>query len=234
VPPALLAQARSALGRRARRTLAGRDRVGRRLEPLGRHYGYERGTPVDRVYIDGFLDGHRDLIRGRVLDVGDDAHVRRFGTRVEQVDVLHPPPGAPGATVVGDLETGEGVPRDAFDCILLLETLPCIFDLRRAVQAVHDALRPGGTVLATANGLARSTPDWPDFWRLTSASMERLFAERFGPEAVEVSAYGNVLTASAYLYGVAAEELERRELAFRDPAYEVSICLRARRAAQRV
>jgi hypothetical protein len=44
---------------------------------------------------------------------------------------------------------------------------------------------------------------------------------------VSVNAYGNVLTASAFLYGLADHELKPEELDFRDPDYEVSIGLRA-------
>ena len=50
--------------------------VGR--HPSGANYGYGRGNPVDRYYIEGFLarvaaDGH-----GRVLEVGDHTYTRRF------------------------------------------------------------------------------------------------------------------------------------------------------------
>jgi hypothetical protein len=44
---------------------------------------------------------------------------------------------------------------------------------------------------------------------------------------VSVEAYGNVLTAAAFLYGVAAEELKSEELDPRDPDYEQLFALRA-------
>ena len=202
-----------------------RSAIGRSLAPLSRHYGYDRGTPVDRYYIDAFLEAHRADVRGRVLDIGDDANARRFASpALERVDVLYPTE-YPGATIVGDLETGEGIPHGVFDCILLVETLSVIFDLRRAVRAAHDALAPGGVLLVTANGLAPKERDWEDYWRLTGSSMRRLLGEAF--ERVEVEAFGNVYTAAAYLYGAAAEELTRTQLDRRDELYEVSICARA-------
>jgi hypothetical protein len=40
-------------------------------EPLSDQYGFDRGTPVDRRYIEAFLRVHRDAIQGRVLEVQD-------------------------------------------------------------------------------------------------------------------------------------------------------------------
>jgi SAM-dependent methyltransferase len=196
---------------------------------VSRAYGYDRGTPVDRCYIHDFVVGHRADIRGRILDVGDDENARRYASSYERIDVLHPVAGTPGATVIGDLETGEGIPHGAFDCVLLLETLNNIYDVRRAVQAVRDSLRPGGVAFFTANGLAARDNQWHDYWRLTSESMRRLLDDAFGAAAVEVRAYGNVRAAAAYLYGLAAEELGGDELAYRDPSYEVTVCGFARR-----
>jgi hypothetical protein len=42
-----------------------------------------------------------------------------------------------------------------------------------------------------------------------------------------VKSHGNVLVASALLQGLAAEELRRQELDYRDPDYELLITLRA-------
>ena len=39
--------------------------------------------------------------------------------------------------------------------------------------------------------------------------------------------YGNVLTATAFLYGLVQEELTRQELEFHDPDYEVVIGVKA-------
>lgn len=214
--------------RRGQRALRTRKAMGRSTEPLSRAWGYDRGTPVDRHYLDAFLEKHRGDVRGRVLDIGDDEAARRFASdALERVDVLHYEEGFPGATVIGDLETGEGIPHDTFDCVLLIETLNVLWDVRRAVQAAYDALAPGGVLLVTANGLSPKELQWTDYWRLTDASMKRLLGERFGADNVTVEVFGNVLSATAYLYGAAAEELTARQLAHRDELYEVSVCGRA-------
>ena len=42
-----------------------------------------------------------------------------------------------------------------------------------------------------------------------------------------MKAYGNILTAIAFLHGMAAEELQKEELDYFDQAYEVLITVRA-------
>ena len=163
----MIARVRHAAGgllRRAGALRAWLRRVGRspdwgtfrRLEPLSRAFGGDRGTPIDRHYILEFLSRHADDVRGRTLEVGDPTYTRRFGAdQVTRSDVLHATAGNPTATLVGDLASGEGVPRDSFDCLLLTQVYSCVFDLPAAVLNSHQALREGGVLLATLPGLTQ-------------------------------------------------------------------------------
>ena len=49
----------------------------RRLRRFSDRYGYDRGTPIERDYIERFLSEHAQLIRGSVLEELDvaDPHV---------------------------------------------------------------------------------------------------------------------------------------------------------------
>ena len=207
----------------------------RRLEPLSACYGYDRGLPVDRHYIEAFLAAHADDLRGRTLEVGDDGYTRRFGgSRVERRDVLHVDPEAPGATVIADLATADHVPAESFDCIVLTQTLQLIYDLPAAIATLHRILRPGGVVLATVPGISQiADDDWCAtwYWAFTPLSARRLFATAFAPEDVRVEAHGNVLAATAFLHGMAAGELRADELAHRDASYPLLITVRAVKAA---
>jgi len=215
----------------------------RRLTPISRQFGFDRGKPIDRYYIEDFLGrfsgvpGYVDGdIRGRVLEVGDDVYTRHFG-RPERVDVLHVSEANSEATVIGRLETGEGIPADQFDCVICTQTLHLLFDFRGAIESLHRMLKPGGVLLVTFPGLSQScNPDrdlWGDHWRFTSRSARLLFEEHFQPEAVTVEAYGNVLTAVGFLHGLAAEEFDAAELRLRDPDYEVLIGVRAMKPERR-
>jgi hypothetical protein len=221
---------------RIRRTLARRPEPRRlgltRRDPVSRTFGFERGKPVDRWYIERFLREHSADVRGRVLEVAEDTYTTWYGgARVTHSDVLYAAPGNPGATVVGDLTTGEGIPAGVYDCIVLTQTLPFIYDVAAAVRGTRAALADGGVLLATVPGISQISRedrrDWGDYWRFTTDSVRRLFADVYGEGNIEVRAHGNVLVASAFLYGLAAEELAEADLAHDDPDYEMLITVRA-------
>ena len=203
-----------------------------RLEPVSRVFGFDRGKPVDRWYIERFLAAHAADVRGRVLEVAESTYTQWYGgDDVTQSDVLYAAPGNPAATVVGDLSTGDGLPRDAYDCFVMTQTLQVIYDVRAAVRGTRELLAPEGVLLATVPGISQISRedrrDWGDWWRFTSDSARRLFADAYGPENVEVQAHGNVLSAACFLYGLAAEELNEEQLTHRDPDFELLMTIRA-------
>lgn len=201
------------------------------VEPLSRDFGFDFGKPIDRQYIERFLAQNCSDIRGRVLEVGDNAYTMRFGEkRVEKSDVLHVMADVPGVTIVDDLGKGDNIPSNAFDCIVVTQTLQFVFDMRLAIAILHRALKPGGVMLVTVPGvtsIARDD-DWGNtwFWSLTPGALKRLLAESFGGE-LDMTCFGNVLTASAFLYGVPSNELTPEELAVVDPHYPVIVAARA-------
>ena len=220
--------------RRSRRR-PGRLRLGG-LEPVSRTFGFDRGKPIDRWYIERFLAARAADVRGRVLEVAESTYTQWYGgDDVASSDVLHRTgDGVPEVSVVGDLTTGEGLPAAAYDCFICTQTLPFIYDLPAAVRGIRAVLAPGGVALVTLPALSPTSRedrrDWGDWWRFTSMSAERLFADAFGLGAVAVQAHGNVLTAAAFLYGHAAEELTEAELAHADPDYELLVTVRATRS----
>jgi SAM-dependent methyltransferase len=207
----------------------------RRVTPISRDFGFERGQPVDRYYIERFLARHSADIHGRVLEVGDDHYTRSFGgSRVTHSDVLDLPRDNPRATVVADLTQAGHVPSEQFDCIIFTQTLQYIFDLEKGISTLCRLLKPGGVLLGTfpvISQICRFDMDrWGDYWRFTSASIQRLLAGVFGPEGVEVEAQGNVLAAVCFLHGLAAQEMTAAELDFQDPDYQLLITARAVKA----
>ena len=201
----------------------------RRTTPLSDYWGYDRGTPIDRYYIERFLDECRGDIRGHVLEVKYSDYTRRFGTGVERADVVDIDPANPHATIVADLAAADGIPADTFDCIILTQTLQYIYQPNAAIAHVWRILRPGGVLLMTVPGIIKMDPNFvgSDYWRFTADSCTALVGEVFGAEQIKVRTYGNVLTAIAFLTGLAHEELSGRELDSADPAYPVAIAVRA-------
>jgi SAM-dependent methyltransferase len=200
------------------------------LTPVSQSWGLERGTPVDRYYIERFLDANRPDIRGRVLEVKDSGYTNRFGSGVVQPDVLDIDPTNTRATFVADLAAADAIPDNTFDCFVLTQTLQLIFDLPAAIFHAHRILRPGGVLLCTVPTISRLVPRYGlehDHWRFTPASSRELFGNRFGAGAITVQGHGNVAAALAFLLGMAREELLPRQLETEDPYHPILVTVRA-------
>ena len=204
----------------------------RRPTPLHREFGWSRGVALDRFYIEGFLQAHQADIRGEVLEAAvAPNYTQRFGgDRVAGSHILYPVE-HPGATLVGNLETGAGLPETAFDCAILTQVYQFIYDMPAAVTNTWRSLKEGGVLLATFAGISQISradmDQWGEFWRVTDASAKRLFGDVFGAENVEVEVFGNVLAACAFLHGMVISDLTRAELEYRDPNYQVIVAVRA-------
>jgi SAM-dependent methyltransferase len=207
----------------------------RRLKPISRVWGLDRGQPVDRYYINQFLSANAADIRGHVLEIGESKYTMRYGDdRVAETDILHVSAESPNATIVADLAAADHIPSDLFDCIICTQTLHLIYEIPLAICTLSRILRPGGVLLVTLPGISQISrydmDRWGDYWRFTSASTKQLFAATFLEQNVDLSVYGNVLAAVAFLHGLAAKELEQQELEYTDPDYEVLIAVRAVKA----
>lgn len=204
--------------------------------PISRDFGFDRGTPIDRYYVEGFLSRHAVDIRGRVLEVGDATYCKRFGgTAITQQDVLHVSPRATGATIIGDLAQTGVLPEAAFDCMVLTQTLHLIYDMRLALGEIVRALRPGGILLLTVPGISQmDRGEWNKTWSwsLTPYAARRLFGEFFSETELEVSSHGNVFAATAFLQGVALEEVDSDKLDDVDAVYPVIVSVRARKSSR--
>jgi hypothetical protein len=203
-------------------------------EPVSRTFGFERGKPVDRWYIERFLAEHSADVQGRVLEVAESTYTGWYGGQdVTTSDVLYAAADNPNATVIGDLTTGAGIPEAAYDCFICTQTLQVIYDVRGAVAGTRRLLAPGGVVLATLPGISQisreDNRDWGDWWRFTARSAQRLFADVYGEEHVQVRQHGNVHAAAAFLYGLAAEDLDPSALEPVDPDFHLVMTVRARR-----
>lgn len=203
----------------------------RRLRPISYEFGYDRGVPIDRYYVESFLARHADDIRGHVLEVGDDSYMCRFGgDRVLHKDILHVAEGNPAATIVADLARADHIPSSRFDCIILTQTLHLVFDVNAALQTLLRILKPGGVLLATFPGISQiSIDEWSDswYWAFTLHSAHRMFERVFPAGNVEIQSHGNVLTATAFLQGLAVDELDQKELDYSDPHYQTLLTVRA-------
>jgi len=202
----------------------------RRLTPISRNFGFDRGRPIDRYYIEAFLAANATDIRGRVLEIGDNSYTTRFGNgRVTSSDVLHVKEGNPSSTIVADLTDAKEIDSETFDCIILTQTLHLIYDVRAALHTLSRILKPNGTVLATFPGISQiDHHEWGTswYWSFTTRSARRLFEECCSNMVCRIRSHGNVLAATAFLQGLATSELRDEELDYEDADYEVLITVR--------
>ena len=203
----------------------------RRTSPIEEHLGRSRGGPVDRYYIERFLERHASDITGHVLEAADSGYTTRFGNGVTKADVLDIDRTNPRATIIADVTNLHGVESETFDCIVLTQVLQLVYDVRSAMRALARVLAPGGVLLATLPGVTRSALAKPEYWRFTALSARELAEEAFGGNP-EVVTHGNVLAATAFLYGLGQDDIDGITLDVQDPSYEVTVCIRAVKARQ--
>lgn len=199
----------------------------RRLEPISRDWGIDRGQPVDRYYIEAFIEQRTDAIAGRVLEFEEPRYTTMFGDgRVTRVDVLDVVGGA-AVTYRCRLEEGHELPSDSFDCIICTQVLQYIYDIGSAMRTLHRVLKPGGSLLLTVPGItpARDGDEYGDawYWSFTEASTSRLCKEAFGEVSIETEVFGNVLAGAAFLHGLAVFDVTPDQLDYLDPDYQVII-----------
>lgn len=216
------------LRRRWRRTRR-RVRWGnlRKQKPVSDRFGFDRGTPIDRHYTDAFLATHARDVRGVVGEIADDAYARRYGSPlVERVEIIDVDASNPRATIIADLANEDELPASAFDCLIVTQTLQYTADPLAALRNCAAALRPGGTLLLAVPALTPHDaiePDDSDRWRFWPAGLRSLVEEAFPNTVIEVEAHGNLVVATAFLQGIAAEELRPAELAAHDMRYPIVV-----------
>jgi SAM-dependent methyltransferase len=132
--------------------------------------GFDRGTPIDRYYLEKFLDTHRALITGRVLEVQLPSYTERFGEHVCESHTVDINPEF-RSTYTCDLADAAQIPTDYYDCFLVPNTLQHLVTLEPALRTMLRVVKPGGTILLSAAGLLPLIPEGGD--RFSCSGVER-------------------------------------------------------------
>lgn len=203
----------------------------RSVKPISTVFGLDRGTPIDRVYIEHFLEKNQKDISGVVCEIADNSYSKRFGQRISKYEILHYTQDNPKATIIGDLSDISSIPNNKIDCFILTQTLNFIYDFNAAIKGLYHMLNVNGVALVTVAGICQISQydkeRWGDYWRFTDMSIGKAFENVFGAENVLIEIYGNVLTSTAFLQGISAEELSHDELFHNDNNYQLIITVKA-------
>ena len=217
-------------------------------DPISSMVGTDRGTPIDRVAIEGFLDHHKGLVRGRVLEVKDRKYTARFGGsvdggdkngggpgRVTRSDVLDINRENKDANIIDDIRSLMSIQDRAYDCFIVTQVLQYVDDLDAAIRSIGRVLAPGGSAIVTVPTVGKLDGQADKvaghYWRLTPDSARHLFSRHFGndPADLEIHGWGNARLAAAFLSGLCVEDLSPRTFSSYDPLFACGVLIRATR-----
>jgi SAM-dependent methyltransferase len=202
--------------------------MGLNVEPLSYLWGFDRGIPLCRYYLEQFLQEFKADVRGHCLEFQSGSYVRRLGgSRLTKLDVLHLDDANPEATIIADLTRPNQIPSDQFDCILCTHVLHVIPEVDKAVAEMHRILKPGGVLLVGVPHISMADPTAGEIWRFTPDGLAMVLGKAFGSQNVTVRAYGNSLTAAGELRGLVAHEFSKATLDHSDPRFANEVCARA-------
>lgn len=203
-----------------------------RVKPFSEEFGDDRGGAIDRYYVEKFLNTQSDCIQGKVLEVADNEYTLKFGKNVSFCEILDIDDSNPKATVIADLRNAAHIPDDTYDCIILTQMLHMVFEYQDVINTCYRILKPGGYLLLTAPGISNiDYEEWKEFWywSYTGKSMNNILAKVFQKSKIEVKSFGNVFSATAFLYGVGLPEVKKEMLDFNDPHMQVIISAKAQK-----
>ena len=139
----------------------------RRFELFSRYYGFDRRTPVDRVYIERFLPSTprtfaagpgsgSSALRPRVPGLVSRRRRDRGHRREQRGRDDRRRPSEPNS-----------LPANRFDCFILTQTLQLVSDLEAPLENAWQSLTSGGVLLITLPGITRADPEHTggDRWR---------------------------------------------------------------------
>ena len=200
----------------------------RNLKSVSKVYGFDRGKPIDRYYIESFLQENKEVIRGKCLEITDTQYIQKYGgNKVTSAEALDVDRNNPNATIYGDLKKLDSIKNNRFDCLIITQTLVMIDDYEAAIKECKRILKPGGILLVTMPCLS---PVWNidnHHWRFTGASARYVFGKYFDKNKLEIKTYGNALTGQAFWVGMSQQDLKKDELKFNDPYFPVIVSIKA-------
>lgn len=191
----------------------------RRVRPFSNTYGWDRGTPVDRYYVDRFFERHSADITGDVLEIDRNDYTYRFGHDLRAVHSFDINPES-NPTFLCDIAHCEDIlPSEAYDCVLLPCTLQHFRELELSLRNALRLVKPGGVILASAAALSRLDEVFLDYWRFSPEGWRSFLPQVWPDCTIAVEGEGNCLPVIAMNLGLSLEELKPQELNYYDARF---------------
>lgn len=204
-------------------------------EYISNDFGWTRGTPIDRFYLQQFFKDNRSFIKGYCLEFGENIYTKAYGSNVIQAGVFTSDldEKRKEGVIAGDISKSETLPSDKYDCIICTNVLNFIYDIHASVNGLHMMLKPGGNCLVSIAGYSSHVSRydmnrWGDYWRLSDKTAIRMF-EAAGFIIDEVKTYGNAYAAVAQMHGYCAEDVNIDRLTASHPDHQMLITMRIKK-----
>lgn len=196
------------------------------IKPISQIYGMERGAPIDRFYIEKFLEENMASIKGMCLEILDRKYTLKYGgEKVLKPDVLDIDINNQKANIHGDLRDLKNIiPDGKYDCIILTQVLQFIDNYDAALLECKRILKPGGSLLITAPAISRidcMSGVNGDYWRFTEAPLGYILKNKFS--SVEISSFGNVKTGAAFWFGLSQQDINRKSYLSDDKNFPILV-----------
>ena len=114
-------------------------------EFISNDFGFSRGTPVDRFYIDRFLKEHSDFIKGKCMEFGDLSYINKYGSSVNRKITFNYSEitSMTGENYTGDISKIETIPSNIFDCIVCINVINFIYECKFCVTTIIKEMLVG-------------------------------------------------------------------------------------------
>ena len=206
-----------------------------RVYPVNDIFGYRRGTPIDRYYIEQAMKDYSSYIKGTVLEVGGSEYTKKFSkTKKNDSFILNYTQMEGDQIIVGDLSNKHSVEGYKFNTFICTQTLNFIYDFHTAIDTSYELLNHGGyylgTVASVSNISKYDNSRWGDYWRFTKKGLTTSL-EKSNFDVIDIKAYGNVLSAKAIFDGCVVEDFEDITLLDHfDPVYPIIVSFLCRKS----
>jgi SAM-dependent methyltransferase len=190
--------------------------------PISTGFGFERGTPIDRYYLNRFIEEVRSQVRGVVIEIGGSLNNRTVYNFVNAreyhaMDLIQ----RPDVDIVGNAEDPAAFPASSIDSVIAFNVLEHCREPWVVIDNALLWLKPGGALFCMVPNAQRIHKMPGDYWRPLPQAVSWML-RRFSTHQLRV--YGNPIALVASFMGIASEEVPRRDLDFFNPDYPVATC----------
>lgn len=117
-----------------------------RPHPISNQFGFDRGTPIDRYYIERWIQQNQEYIKGNLLEIAEDTYCRKFSIKENDCDkniyniLTYDKTQNIENIIHGDLTDFENLSENKIDCFICTQTLNFIYDVKSAIKGIYKLL----------------------------------------------------------------------------------------------